>query len=698
MRWPCGNGMPRVSRRKLLMAGSALMTVSALRGNWASISLAGTTFRTNRELDRSPMPRLQVNILDALNNDNFRPFIRWERRVAISESPILVVRGTQYGSADIFDNGWFDENYDLVDPLPSGATSYIMYIHQIGQGLTYLPDLGGKAFTVAWDNGAAVTNVTLGSDTRNSLDLTGRTATFIYNAGNGGFSGRATDNSPLTFTLSGTSGPPTNIRVYLTANQRRLDAGEIFDPDWLAEVSQWKILRLMVAMGVNGSGAVHYTDLPTENFRFWNGVTTTNPITSGKKPGLPVTVIAALANQTGRPIWICVPHEFTDSAITSLATNLKNLVDPSIMIYVEYSNEIWNTGFAQTSYCNTQAASSGTALTGTQWSGLRAAQVSEIFRTVFGTDSGTRWTGVLGTQVANVGITTAKFAGIDYHIANNAGAASTTAKLFTHLAVTTYFGVDVANAFKTFTSSNIDATANTFTMTNIGNGQLPANTPITFTTTGALPSPLQVGTTFYVKISGANVIQFAAAPGGSAIDLTDTGSGTTVMRIEPGASLSDWADESIDRDDDYAYFKEQLYNQLKSSASADVRWGNIQQSRSYWLAQLAILGGLRGLTLCAYEGGNGSACQLPLRDNGTGETEGTKLNLAFANFADSEECAILHDEIYDLFLSDGGVFPSKYVDLGMHTKYGPWGGAQYLGDTNPVYTALRDWNKDSPVP
>ena len=108
------------------------------------------------------------------------------------------------------------------------------------------------------------------------------------------------------------------------------------------------------------------------------------------------------------------------------------------MIYLEYSNEVWNSIFTQTRYCNTQGEAlnpaAWSAYNSTQkgwaWAGLRAAQISEIFRTVFGTDSGTRWVGVLGTQTVQTAVTDYKFNGVDYHIANDAGAASTVTKLF----------------------------------------------------------------------------------------------------------------------------------------------------------------------------------------------------------------------------------------------------------------------------
>jgi hypothetical protein len=52
------------------------------------------------------------------------------------------------------------------------------------------------------------------------------------------------------------------------------------------------------------------------------------------------------------------------------------------------------------------------------------------------------------------------------------------------------------------------------------------NTPIRFETTDVLPSPLALGTTYYVKAPGGNVFDVASSPGGASINITTTGTGT----------------------------------------------------------------------------------------------------------------------------------------------------------------------------
>lgn len=55
---------------------------------------------------------------------------------------------------------------------------------------------------------------------------------------------------------------------------------------------------------------------------------------------------------------------------------------------------------------------------------------------------------------------------------------------------------------------------------------LAADTPVRFTTTGALPTGLSTGTTYYVRNPGANTFEVALTAGGTSINTTGAGSGT----------------------------------------------------------------------------------------------------------------------------------------------------------------------------
>ncbi len=50
----------------------------------------------------------------------------------------------------------------------------------------------------------------------------------------------------------------------------------------------------------------------------------------------------ALANEIGRDLWICVPHLADDAFVESLAEFLLERLDPTLQVWLEYSNETWN--------------------------------------------------------------------------------------------------------------------------------------------------------------------------------------------------------------------------------------------------------------------------------------------------------------------------------------------------------------------
>lgn len=76
---------------------------------------------------------------------------------------------------------------------------------------------------------------------------------------------------------------------------------------------------------------------------------------------------------------------------------------------------------------------------------------------------------------------------------------------------------------------------NTITMTIPTGSLIRANMPVTFSSVGLgtnPPAPLVAGTTYYIVSPAANVFSVAATEGGSAIDLTDQGSGTLYVRFK----------------------------------------------------------------------------------------------------------------------------------------------------------------------
>lgn len=67
---------------------------------------------------------------------------------------------------------------------------------------------------------------------------------------------------------------------------------------------------------------------------------------------------------------------------------------------------------------------------------------------------------------------------------------------------------------------------------------LAVNTPVKFSTTGALPTGLTAGTTYYVKtVVSTDTYQLSATPGGTAINTSGTQSGVHTRQTVPAPSV-----------------------------------------------------------------------------------------------------------------------------------------------------------------
>lgn len=137
-------------------------------------------------------------------------------------------------------------------------------------------------------------------------------------------------------------------------------SGEKWNPDFLAEVVDDGVpvmahLRFMDAMGTNDSTIYRFEDYP--------------PATSPRLSPWPPEVYTELCNILGVDCWICIPHRmvlehspnyiergdgtttFTGNILTaeaiSLVKRVDELLNDDLKIYVEYSNEYWNSAFDQ---------------------------------------------------------------------------------------------------------------------------------------------------------------------------------------------------------------------------------------------------------------------------------------------------------------------------------------------------------------
>ena len=186
-----------------------------------------------------------------------------------------------------------------------------------------------------------------------------------------------------------------NLRLVREDREALLDAGQVFNPDLLARTRPFEVLRFMEWMRANGS--------PVER---WDQRARPEDATYTGAAGVPPELMVALANRLGVSVWVALPHRANDRYVRQLALLTRETMAAGQDIYLEYSNEVWNSTFSQQAWIRDQAqalwpSSSASDFTKViNWYGKRGAEVCRIWKEVFA-DAPQRVICVLGAQAAN---------------------------------------------------------------------------------------------------------------------------------------------------------------------------------------------------------------------------------------------------------------------------------------------------------
>lgn len=157
--------------------------------------------------------------------------------------------------------------------------------------------------------------------------------------------------------------------------------------------------------------------------------------------------------------------------------------------------------------------------------------------------------------------------------------------------------------------------------------------PIQLTTTGVLPAPLALATTYFVLVTDANYFQLEASVGGGAIVLTDIGSGVHTVTPVAKANLvlnANW-DEVADEVNDTAHgFVDEEVIQLTTTGTLPT---NLSLATNYFI----IFTDVNTYQLEASVGGGA----INFTDKGTGDHTVTRFSVA----DDVEDVSILAEQI-----------------------------------------------------
>lgn len=210
-----------------------------------------------------------------------------------------------------------------------------------------------------------------------------------------------TTNSGLNLQIKATTNPSDRLRNFRIHRrdtvafpgpdeETQYDAGRRVADEALTALKPFSVVRALGWGRVNANPIEDWSDrVLTTDWTY--GADHAYGEEGFKKAGVAYEDMVAAAEDLGADLWVCIPHMATDAFVTSLLTLLESSLDASRHLYVEYSNEVWNTAYpynVQGAYALDRA--NALAIPGSsnlqkkmRFVGHRTWEIAEIAATVF---------------------------------------------------------------------------------------------------------------------------------------------------------------------------------------------------------------------------------------------------------------------------------------------------------------------------
>lgn len=159
-----------------------------------------------------------------------------------------------------------------------------------------------------------------------------------------------------------------NIRLIPEANEFNYETRP-FNTTFSQRLQPFSVLRFMNWQVTNFPAVSQWTDRPTPaTFSF------------GTPKGVSIEAMIDLSNYMNADPWLCIPHHADEDYIRQMAILVRDRLAPERKVYIEYSNEIWNSLFDQYRWLNANGpAELGLA----RRAGYYAGRAFTIWRDVF---------------------------------------------------------------------------------------------------------------------------------------------------------------------------------------------------------------------------------------------------------------------------------------------------------------------------
>lgn len=153
-----------------------------------------------------------------------------------------------------------------------------------------------------------------------------------------------------------------------------------FTPEYLNYLKDFSTIRFMAMSGITRNPESHWSERPHLQEATWGG--------GYGARGAPLEIQVDLANRMQTDAWFNLPHAADDEYIRNFASYVRDQLHPQARIYVEYTNEVWNTSFSHSEYTQKKGIEAGFNINsveaGYQYYIKRAGEVFAIWEQVFG--------------------------------------------------------------------------------------------------------------------------------------------------------------------------------------------------------------------------------------------------------------------------------------------------------------------------
>jgi hypothetical protein len=130
------------------------------------------------------------------------------------------------------------------------------------------------------------------------------------------------------------STPGNHVRNLKLVHEDLVNHPSSFHPLFVERLKPFKTLRFMDWQRTNTTRQVNWSDRNTPA-----------SATQAERKGVAIELLIELANELNADAWVCMPAQANDDYIRKFAQLVKDRLHPGGKVYVEWSNEVWNTQF-----------------------------------------------------------------------------------------------------------------------------------------------------------------------------------------------------------------------------------------------------------------------------------------------------------------------------------------------------------------